>query len=191
MKFKAKYLSGAYFLMLIVIFVLPYFSDQNYSIIKHTTSELGAQNTPNSWIMNLTFIILGSASILDGWKFLKAYKFHKFVLTFFGISLILSALYKHAPIDATINYNIKEDDLHSLFSSITGFLFTLFAISTSFILEKRKDKLIAVLIGISATLLSVLIFNVSGFAGIWQRLIFISAFGWMIYLLNTKLKPIT
>ena len=42
MKIKAKYLLGANILMLIVIFVLPYFSDQNYSIIKHTTNELGA-----------------------------------------------------------------------------------------------------------------------------------------------------
>ena len=82
-----KYLKGTYILMLLVIFVLPFYSHENYTILKNTTSHLGAQNTPNSWIMNITFILLGVTSIWTGWRFLGQYWFQKAARMVFGISL--------------------------------------------------------------------------------------------------------
>lgn len=176
--------------MVLVVFILPLFSVDNYSIIKNTTSQLGAQSAPNSWIMNSTFVILGVASIIDGWRFFKDFWFHRIVLGIFGLSLIFAAIFQHSPIDSTAFFDIEEDKLHSLFSMITGTSFTLLSFSAASILRLTPDKIIAIAVGTLATLLSVLMFKLDDFSGIWQRIIFLSSFGWMIYIFRFKDKLI-
>jgi hypothetical protein len=46
-------LTSSYFLALLVMFLLPLFNVPEYSIIRNTISELGAQSAPNAWIMNI------------------------------------------------------------------------------------------------------------------------------------------
>lgn len=171
----------AYFLMLIVIFALPFFSVEGYSILKNTTSQLGAQKTPNAWVMNAVFVLLGVSSIFAGWDPLKGYWSHRILLMIFGVSLILTAIFHHAPLDQ-VSYDESQDNLHSVFASITGFSFTLLAFSIAFTTPLKKDKILAVCIGIFATLLSFFMFSLPYFAGIWQRLIFIISFTWLIYI---------
>lgn len=165
-----------------VIFILPFYSSELYSIIRNTTSQLGAQHTPNAWIMNLTFILLGLGSIASGWGVLRGYAFHRVVLILFGLSLVLTAFFHHAPIDKSVEFDLQQDWLHSLFASTTGFSFTIFALSVAFIVQKKIDGIIAAGAGILATALSMLMFNLPDWMGIWQRFIFILCFGWLIYL---------
>ena len=87
-----------YILMILVIFILPNFSADGYSIIKHTTSELGAQATPLNWIMNTIFFLLGLSTIIQAFMFFKPYWFHICLITLFGLSLLLTAFFKHSPI---------------------------------------------------------------------------------------------
>jgi len=174
-------LAGTYIIMLLVIFILPFFSVPGYSIIKNTTSQLGAQFAPNAWIMNVTFVSLGVSSIIAGWRFLDGFMFHRIFLLLFGISLVLTAFFNHAPLDPDIQYNLTEDGWHSYFAYSAGLSFTIFAISTGFILEDRIDRGLALGTGIIATILSILMSEVDQLTGIWQRLIFIICFGWMIY----------
>jgi hypothetical protein len=75
-------------------------------------------------------------------------------------------------------------DIHSLFASTTGFSFTVLAISTAFIKEGKSEMILPIMIGVLATILSLLIFKVENLTGIWQRLMFITTFGWMIYEFN-------
>ncbi len=188
---NTKYLKGTYILMLLVIFILPFYSLENYTILKNTTSHLGAQNTPNSWIMNITFIMLGVTSIWTGWRFLGQYWFQKATLMVFGIALSMTAIFQHAPIDASLGFSVQEDQMHSLFANITGFSFSIFAISIGFITERKKHKIWAFTVTLLAPLLSALMFfkHTESWMGIWQRCIFIGMFGWMIYAFtNYELK---
>ncbi len=182
MKNAPKILLTAYLIMWVVIFILPFYSVASYSIIRNTTSQLGAQQTPNAWIMNITFILLGVGSILSGWNYLKGYWFHKALLTLFGFCLVLTAFFHHAPVDISLTYDIREDELHSLFASLTGFAFTIFAISTGFIVQRKADMVVAIGVGILASALSALMFKIPEFMGIWQRMIFVMSFGWMTFL---------
>ncbi len=175
-------LVATYCLMWLVIFILPYFSSPEYSIVKNTTSQLGAQATPNAWIMNATFAALGIGTMLAGWNPYKGFLLHRVLLLIFGISLSLTGFFSHAPVDPHINYNVGEDELHSAFASITGFAFTLLAISTAFICERKPDVYLSLLVGGLASLLSFLMFEIPCLMGIWQRTIFITSFGWYIYI---------
>ena len=182
---------GAYIFMLLVIFILPLFSVETYSVIKNTISQLGAQGAPSAWVMNITFISLGVGSVIGGWALLKGYWFHRITLLIFVISIISTAFFQHAPIDNNLKYNITEDNIHSLFATITGFSFTVFAISSAFIVEQNIDRILAISIAILATLLSIMMFEFDNYLGVWQRAIFITSFGWLIYFFwNKKIKLI-
>ena len=188
MKGAIEFLAPPYLILLLVIIILPFYSVESYSILENTTSHLGAQHAPYAWVMNTTFVLLGIESMLSGWPYLKGYGFHKLALLLFGFSLIGAAIYQHAPIVAGVAFDAKEDRMHSVFSSLTGASFTVFAISAAFILMNRTAKISALLIGVLAVLLSFLIFTVPEFRGVWQRALFIVAFGWLIVLFSGQEK---
>ena len=183
---QVRVLLPVYVLMLAVIFALPRFSVVGYSIVKNTTSQLGAQSAPNAWVMNIIFVLLGAASIFGGWAKLREYWFHRIILTIFGVSLILTAVFQHAPIKAGVPFDLQEDRLHSLFSSACGFSFAVFAVSAAFVEVTAKRRMLAVMTGVSATFLSFLMFNVAEYAGIWQRLIFILSFVWLMFFFEER-----
>ena len=176
-----------YLIMLLVIFILPHYSLEGYSILENTTSELGAQSTPNAWIMNLIFVGLGLCSIWAGWVFLGRNWIIKLILLLFGTALIMTAIFHHAPIDKALPHSLREDQLHSLFANITGFSFSVFAFSLGWIAENRRHKIMAFIIVVLAPILSIMMFSefTENWRGIWQRLIFILMFGWMIYAFST------
>jgi hypothetical membrane protein len=177
-------LVAAYCLLLMVMFILPNFSTPEYSIASNTLSQLGAQNTPNAWIMNLTFVSLGIGSIIAGWRYFEGFAFQRLFLILFGTSLTLAAFFNHAPINILIQYNIQEDGWHSYFIFTNGLTFVILSVTSTFIIDKQQDRLLAACAGLSAIFLSLLMSEAAQAAGIWQRLFFIISFGWMVYCFN-------
>ncbi|QUH26203.1 DUF998 domain-containing protein [Serpentinicella alkaliphila] len=177
-----SYIFPGYVILLLVMFILPFYGAEGYEIAKNTTSQLGAQNTPNSWIMNVTFCILGIGTIVEAHIHLKRYWVHKILLTLFGLGLISTGIFQHAPIIDGIPYSLTEDKLHSLAASVVGFSFTMFAFSTAFIEKNNKRRILAIIKGLISIFLSILMFQVTDYTGIWQRIMFITAFAWLIYL---------
>lgn len=179
-----RFLLLAFSLLVIVMFVLPFYSAESYSILKHTLSELGAQSTPNAWIMNVTFYLVGAACILEAWLHLGNFWFHKIVLSIFGVSLIFVGIFHHAPIAEGVSFDVRQDNLHSIFASIVGFTFIMYAIASAFIEKEGKQRVIDIIVGVTASLLSLLMLLLPDFAGIWQRVMFILAFIWLIFMLE-------
>src|SRR5690606_608427 len=106
------------------------YSVDTYSIIKNTTSHLGAQSSPNAWIMNISFILVGITCILEAWLHLRRFLFHKILLSIFGLSLMLTGIFRHAPIIEGVIFNSIEDKLHSIFATVVGFSFAIYAVSS-------------------------------------------------------------
>ncbi|MCA9383388.1 DUF998 domain-containing protein [Candidatus Dojkabacteria bacterium] len=175
-----------FIVMTLVVFILPFFSAEGYSIITNTTSQLGAQLTRNAWIMNLVFASLAIATVIDVLPVVRKYPLHLALLFCFGISLFMTAIFRHAPIDETLAFNSQHDYLHSIFATITGFSFSFLAIAAAFIDSPKRDRIIAFSIGMLSTLLSLLFFVLPNQAGIWQRIIFLSSFAWLIYFSREK-----
>ncbi|MFM8913170.1 MAG: DUF998 domain-containing protein [Flammeovirgaceae bacterium] len=148
-----------YLLMLVVIFVLPFFSHPSYSLLRNTSSHLAAQHMPHAWIMNVTFLLLGITSLWAGWRFYKRFIFQKIVVSLFGLSLVGAAFFRHAPIDPALPVDLLQDYWHSVFATTTGISFTLLAISTAFILESNRARVVAVSVAILASVLSAAMFQ--------------------------------
>jgi hypothetical membrane protein len=179
-------LVAAYALLILVMFILPFFSTSEYSIIRNTLSELGAQNTQNAWIMNFTFVSLGIGSIIAGWRYFEGFAFQRLFLFLFGISLTLAAFFNHAPVNTLTQYKIPEDGWHSYFIFTSGLTFIILTVASTFMFKKQADKLLATITGISAIFLSVLMSEAAQMAGVWQRLFFIISLGWMIYTFKAR-----
>ena len=180
----------AYLVMIPVIFLLPYFSLPEYNMVEHTTSQLAAQQTPRAWIMNAVFLLLGLASIVEAWTLLRSFWLHQILLTIFGWSLIMTAIFQHAPIPEHLPFDANEDYLHSIFAKMTGWSFTIFAISAAFIERSKYQRISALAVGVLAIVLSILMFAVPQFAGVWQRGIFLICFGWLVFFLDRRRKNI-
>jgi hypothetical membrane protein len=179
-------LTTAYIMMLLTMFLLPLLGVPEYSIIRNSLSELGAQYAPGAWIMNLIFVSLALGSVIAGWGFFEGFVLHRIVLILFGISFSLMAFFNHAPVDPDIQYNVKEAGLNAYFTCTAALSFIILSIATGFILEKQHDRQLAIVTGMSVIFLSVLISEADLAAGIWQRMIYIISFGWMIYSFKTR-----
>lgn len=178
---KIKILSSAFLLSLLASFVLPFFNEPGYSIIRNTIGDLGAQSAPNAWIMNCTILLLASVTVYAGWGFYHGFLPQRIFLMLFSMSLILASLLRAAPADTTIKYDVTASALHEYFIYSAVFSFSLLSVSTGFIPEKQKEQQVALAAGISVILLSVLISEMKQLAGILQRIQFIVSFGWLIF----------
>lgn len=179
-----RYLLWSFLLLLPIMFVLPFYSVDTYSIVKNTTSHLGAQSTTNAWIINVAFVLVGISCVLEAWLHLGKYWFHKILLSIFGLGLVFTGIFHHAPIIEGVIFNSVEDRLHSIFATIVGFSFTIFAISSAFIEKAIKHRIINIVVGFTATILSILMLYLPVYSGIWQRAIFIISFAWLIFMLE-------
>lgn len=166
-------------ILIIVMFVLPFFSVESYSLMTNTTSHLGAQYAPHACIMNVSFMLIGVSCVIESIRYLKTYWVHQILLIIFGLGLILTGIFQHAPIVEGISYDMFHDQMHSIFASIVGFSFVMLAFSSSFIETKRKDALVDTVVAILATLFSIIMAINPMIAGITQRIMFIMAFTWL------------
>jgi hypothetical membrane protein len=174
-------LTGAYIVLVMVMFFLPLWSFSGYSIIKNTTSHLGAQGSPHAWIMNLTFIAIGLATFFAVTLKVRSYPFHVLVIGIFSASLVGTGLFRHEPLVGGVPTNETQAILHSFFATVTGVAFAIFTVSFAFISTARRDRILAIAEAILATGLSIAMTARPDSMGLSQRTIFFVTFAWLIY----------
>ncbi|MEL6810321.1 MAG: DUF998 domain-containing protein [Bacteroidota bacterium] len=173
-----------YVLMLLVSFVLPFFSSEGYSIRENSLSELGAQETPYSWVMNIIFMLLSIVTVFLATKVLKRYWLPLYLLYFFAAAFFFTGVYRHAPIHKLF-YLEGEHLAHTVFSAIAGTSFCVYGIVISFYLKDKFEKVSAIVSCALVAGLSLAMLEFPTYRGILQRLLFILAFGWLFYSLVT------
>jgi len=103
-----------YAIFTMVIFILPLFSFDNYSIVSNITSHLGAQGSPNAWVMKVVFIVMGLTTIL-----IVLNNPSPVIILFgviFGGSLVLAGIFRHTALIENFESNMLLDQLHSVFA---------------------------------------------------------------------------
>jgi hypothetical protein len=161
----ARVFATVYLIMIVVMFAAPLIGPEGYSLLRHTTSQLAAQNSPNAWAMRAVFVALSAASLLAVWPVLPGLPFQR----------------SHAPTTPGVLFDATEDLWHSRFADATGAGFTLLAASTGFV-EPRGRRSIAFAVAIAAVMLSLAMAALPEFRGLFQRAIFIGGFGWLLLL---------
>lgn len=170
-----------YMLFLAVSFGLPFMSFEGYSMLSNTTSHLAAQGSPYAWVMNAVFVCLGVMAILISCRTQVSY--HQVMGSIFGVCLMMTALFPHAPLVETVSPNVRSDEIHSLFASLTGFSFTLLAAGHGAV-SRGKQRYGGFVMAVLAMVIPAGMMIFPPFMGILQRMMFMSAFGWLFFFIK-------
>jgi hypothetical membrane protein len=179
-------LIGAVTLLMLVMFLLPIWSFEGYSLRANTTSHLGAQGTPHAWVMNITFVILGIATLGAAIGTLRRFPLALLLLAVFALSLVLTGVYRHEPLVVGIAVDEVAARRHSLFATTTGTAFVAFAATMVFVSRDRRDRILAGAMGVTSTALSLGMALMPDLTGLLQRVMFMMAFAWLVHVTGER-----
>jgi len=173
-----------YIIYLVVIWLLPYISDSNYNSFIHTTSQLGGHHMPYGWVMSISFCFMAASIIFDAIKKQSLPLAVKTFLILFGLSFFMTGIFRHQPIDETLLFNQTEDAIHSIFATLTGFSFAIFAATVGFTTKKKQRRFAAFFFVSISIIVPLMMQNSQHFSGLLQRLMMMLAIFWMIIILE-------
>ncbi|MBC8332937.1 MAG: DUF998 domain-containing protein [Anaerolineae bacterium] len=198
MKHKPFTFAVAYWLVIIVI--AHFFAPPGYAWTKNTISELASQGHTHKWIMQLGLSGFGALIMLAvGMAVYKTKKVLNLLLpvALYGLGVFLSGIYCAAPIDPTIEFSVREAQLHSLFATTAGLSLSagiLWHIFVSLNVRERLAHTIFLVVLVGFSMLFGLVENgIADFGlGIAQRLLYSSGFAWLIYqeFARPKMNPL-
>lgn len=174
----------------VLILLGPLYTADGYNVVAHTSSQLGAQNTPFAWLMNLGFIALGVGVGIDARRIWWIVPFVSVIFLMFAAAMAMTGVFSLQPIDPALPYNDMWHVLHSVFAMAAGICFCVGAIGYGMFRRAGAAKWISIGAGMAATGLSVAIFSLPELQGLLQRLMFAVTFTWLaVYLPHAKPPP--
>ncbi len=157
----------------------PLYTAPGYSVIAHTSSDLGAQNTPMNWLMNLGFIALGAGVFLDARRLWWRAPFVAAVFIVFGLTMALTGVFSARPTSTSLPYSDMADLMHSVMAGFVGVSFTLGAVSFMFLESGSPRKRLCLGAALWATACSLAMVYLPDYQGLLQRLMFLITFPWL------------
>lgn len=164
----------------IIVFALaillgPLYTAEEYSIISNSVSELGAQHTPNNFIMICAFITFGVGIVLDG---VKRFQFPLLPFILFGLAMAIVGVFPHKPVDSSQSFNAIYHNLHGILASIAGTAITVGFIWQGFRTHGRQ-RIICFYMALIATIFPILMLSIPNYKGIIQRVMYVNILAWL------------
>jgi hypothetical membrane protein len=123
-----RYTLPAVLYFVTIIIVAHFFAPPGYVWTKNTISDLASQGHRYKWIMQAGFIgfglLLTGGLIFKFWK-LGGINYPDLPVIFYGLSVLITGFFCAAPIDKTLPFSAREEQIHSLFASLAGFFLVL------------------------------------------------------------------
>ncbi len=161
----------------------PFYTVDGYSIVSHTVSQLGAQNTPGRWWMNLGFLVLGIGVGLDARRIWWTTPFVSVFFLMFAAAVAMMAVFSSEPVDPALPSSDMWHLLHAVFATAAILCFCSGAIGYGYHRWPGPAKWIGIGVGVSAGLLWLAAFIVPEIQGALQRLMYAFIFVWLaVYL---------
>lgn len=160
---------------LVAVAIAPALMPDSYSWMEHAVSESAAQGVERAWVARLGFLLLGFAVLLLAGKAGRRWGvWGRSVHRVYGISMIAAAAFAHSPWE-DVPFDEFEDSLHSIAASAVGFSFTVGVLIVSFRRgpAARPTRVFDKAAVIAALVLPMVMFNVTGIAGVVQRVLFL------------------
>jgi hypothetical membrane protein len=111
-----------YFVVFIVL--AHFFAPPGYVWTRNTISDLGSQGHVHKWMMQAGFIGFGfllAAGLLFKFLDLGRVNYPDGLIIAYGLSVLVTGFYCAAPIDETLSFSAREEQIHSLFAQLAGF----------------------------------------------------------------------
>ena len=186
MKRKAEIilLKAAYTIMLLALFILPSLFTKDLSVIRNPLINHGEHSLTCSLILNSTFLLLATGSLIAGWKYYEGLVFHRIILLLFCLFLIITAISGLVTFIDSLRNFIGLGQLQFYFITNVWLTFIILVFSTYTLSDTRKERDLTILTGISAALMLIFISESDNSAGLWERILLLISFGWIIHTFN-------
>jgi hypothetical protein len=147
-----------------------------YGVVKHVISQLGAQNTPNNFIMIAGFIALGAGLITDG---LRRFSMPLIPFIFFGFFMALAGLLAHKPLAPAVPFNNMAHQAHGILASLAGISITVGLLWQAVRAARLCSRAVAVALAVLCLVLPLCMLFFQEFQGLIQRLMYLMIFTWL------------
>ena len=114
---------GGIAVIIAAILLGPQFSPDEFSWLRHSTSEQAGQGMPGAWIMRAGFYAYGFATLIASIADRRTRPWVRFALAVFGAGLVATAIWSNASILPHVSSDHAEDHLHSIASGVVGTAF--------------------------------------------------------------------
>jgi hypothetical membrane protein len=153
----------------------PLYTVDSYSVVSNLISELGAQHTPNNFIMVAAFIVLGGGIFFDGMRRLRP---DVLPLMLFGLAMTVVGIFPHKPLDSSLSFNVLYHNLHGITASVAGTLITIGFIWQG-IRTNGIQRIICFYLAGVALIFPLLMLRFPDYQGLIQRIMYLQILGWM------------
>lgn len=158
----------------------PLFSPNEFSWLRHSTSEQAGQNIPGAWIMRTGFVAYGTGVVVAAALDWHRRTWVRAATVAFGLGLIGTAIWSNAPIVAEMPADMREDWFHSVASGVVGTAFALACAAWLFAPDGDRRDVLAWCGLVIAVLVPILMNAVPDLRGLFQRAMFVFSFVFML-----------
>jgi hypothetical protein len=154
----------------------PWYTVEEYGWIGNVISQLGAQNTPNAYVMVIGFLALGLGIVVDGVR-----RWSRPLLPFvaFGLLMALAGLFAHKPISPTLAYSEAAHGAHGALATLAGVSITIGLVWQAVYARARRSRVIAIALAVLCLALPLCMLALPDAQGLIQRLMYLLVFTWL------------
>jgi len=165
---------------LICVAVAPVLMPESYSIVEHSISESAAQRVDGVWLARAGLLLFGlGVLVLSGVANGRWRLWGRVAHRGYGVAIISTAVFAHMPWEE-VAYDEFEDLLHSIASFVVGLSFVAGVIFVG-MARRRPGPWVRAFDGVAVVaslVIPMIMFNLEGYAGLVQRLMFLIAYLW-------------
>ena len=181
-----SYTALGVFIIFSAIVFGPLFAHPGFNWVANTTSQQAGQMVQGAWLMRLGFVAFGLGVLLDALPDLRRGQYENGLFVFFGVSMVLVAVFSHKPLDPTLFFDATDDFLHSVFATLMGFAYGIGVAWRMVRMRQKLDIVFSAIAAMSSIILPLAMWQLPEIAGLLQRLMFFISFVWLVLYLPPR-----
>lgn len=171
-----------------VIVIAHFFKPTSYKIRVNTINELAAQRYRHKWFMQVGFIgfgILQIVSVFQRWDIRPLLIVANSSVILYALFVIVTGVYNPKPWVEGPHYSNRAAFINSLFNQMGSTVFCIAVMARIFAGGSLESaKAVHLIILLTLVILSALAGQQTATSGIWDRLWYIIALGWLTWVYN-------
>jgi hypothetical membrane protein len=166
-----------------IIIIAPLLTVPDYSVVSHPISMLGAQATPNAWLMNIGLAALGLGPAVDALRRARAQWIRTIFFLIFSAAMVAAAVFSTRPVNPDIVFDTREEVHHAIAAMVAGYSFSIGAVIFAITQKVTWHRLASLFAAAAASFIPMLMFKYPEVMGLLQRFMLATCFLWLIVFL--------
>ena len=183
-----SYTALGVFIIIAAIVFGPLFAHPGFDWVANTTSQQAGQMVQGAWLMRFGFVAFGIGVLLDAIPDLRRGRYENGLFVFFGVSMVLVAVFSHKPLDPTHFFDATDDFLHSVFATLMGFAYGIGVAWRMVSMRQKLDVVFSAIAAMSSIILPLAMWQFPEIAGLLQRVMFFISFVWFALYLPPRVE---